>query len=139
MAKAFTIAREEYLREHARLTTLHRYFLEELKKKVPNISLNGSLTQRVPGNINISIYGVEGESLVLFLDHNGIACSTGSACSSSDLNPSHVLLALGIPLALAHSNIRLSLGRYTRKTDIDYTIKILAECIARIRAMSTIS
>jgi len=96
------------------------------------------MNNRLPNNINISIKGVEGESLVLSLDNEGVACSTGSACSSIDLNPSYVLMQIGTPLELAHCSVRFTLGRYTQKEDIDNTINILNECVKKIRSMSSI-
>jgi cysteine desulfurase len=137
-AKALIISENIKKAENIRLTKLRNYFLAKIIKNVSKSSLNGSINNRLPNNLNISILGVEGESLVLFLDNNGIACSTGSACSSTDLNPSHVLINLGIPLSKAHSNIRFTLGRFTTKKDIDKTISILVNCVKKIRAMSPI-
>ena len=135
-SKALEIAEKERLSENKRLTKLRDYFLQEINKRIKNISLNGSKENRLPNNINISIKGVEGESLVLLLDEKGIYCSTSSACSSLDLNPSHVLVNIGLPLELAHCSIRLTLGGYTQKEDINYTINVLSECVKKIRRMS---
>jgi cysteine desulfurase len=92
----------------------------------------------LPNNINISIKGVEGESLVLMLDREGVFVSTGSACASSDLEPSHVISAIAVSPELSHSNIRLSMGRGTTKTEIDRVLKILPKAVAKLRAISSI-
>lgn len=135
-AEAFVISEKKRILENEKVTKLRDYFLSEIKKKIKNISLNGDIKNRLPNNINISIKGVEGESLVLLLDEGGVACSSGSACSSKDLNPSHVLIKIGVSLELAHCSIRFTLGRYTQKKDIDYTVKVLSESVKKIREIS---
>jgi cysteine desulfurase len=124
--------------ESERLTKLREYFISKITKNIDNLSINGGMKNRLPNNINVSIRGVEGESLVLLLDSFGISCSTGSACSSMDLNPSHVLIKIGVSLDLAHCSVRFTLGRYTRKDDIDYTLGVLTECVKKIRGMSSV-
>jgi len=107
-------------------------------KNIDGIYVNGWMDNRLPNNLNLSIKGVEGESLVLLLDSMGIACSTGSACSSADLNPSHVLLAIGLPVELAHCSVRFSFGRKNTKSDVDYLLKVLPAAVNKIRSISSI-
>jgi cysteine desulfurase len=137
-AEALVISDKKRVLESKRLTALRDYFLSQIFKKIKDVSLNGSKEERLPNNINISIRGVEGESLLLLLDNVGISCSTGSACSSSDLAPSHVLVSIGLPLELAHCSLRFTLGRYTKKSDIDYTVKMLDLCVKKIRNLSSL-
>lgn len=137
-AEALSLSENKRISEFKRLTELRDYFIETVISKIDGVTINGGLKNRLSNNINFSIRGVEGESLVLYLDNLGIACSTGSACSSMDLNPSHVLLAIGVPLALAHCSVRFTLGRYINKDDVDYTINRLIECVDKIRNMSSI-
>ncbi|MBW6440546.1 cysteine desulfurase [Patescibacteria group bacterium] len=115
---------------------LRDYLMEEILKEIPNSRLNGSREFRLPHNANFSFQGVEGESLLMMLDQEGIAISTGSACSSSSLAPSHVLSAMGIPPEIAHASIRFTLGKETTKDDIDFTLKVLVEKIKRLREIS---
>ena len=100
--------------------------------------LNGHPSKRLPNNINFSIKGVEGESLMLMLDKYGIYCSTGSACSSTDLIISHVLSAIGISPELAQGSIRITLGRATNKEDINYVLKILPMVVNKLRKISSV-
>ncbi len=137
-SEALKIADKKRIVERKRVTLLRDYFLAKIIKSIKGASLNGGIKERLPNNINISISGVEGEALLLLLDHKGISCSTGSACSSSDLNPSHVLIKIGTPIELAHCSIRFTLGRYTKKADLDYSVRILLESVKKIRGMSTI-
>lgn len=137
-SKAFSILEQKRLSENKRLSILRNYFLLKIKKNIKDIVLNGGIKNRLPNNINISIRGVEGESLVLLLDEEGVFCSTGSACSSIDLNPSHVLVNIGLLLELTHCSVRFTLGRYTKKTDIDYAVKNLIRCVNKIRSITKI-
>ena len=137
-AEALFISEKKRLSESKRLTKLRDYFIENLIKKITKIIINGGRTKRLPNNINLSLHGVEGESLVLMLDENGISASTGSACSANDLKPSHVISALGGDAELAHSSVRFTLGRYTKKSDIDYTVKMLDLCVKKIRNLSSL-
>ncbi|HDQ22462.1 MAG TPA: cysteine desulfurase [Candidatus Uhrbacteria bacterium] len=107
-----------------------------LKKKIPNIQLNGDLENRVPSNANISFKNAEGESMLLMLDLEDIAVSTGSACASGSLEPSHVLRAMGIPADICHASLRFTLGKGTTKKEIDKVIEILPKIVARLRQMS---
>ena len=104
--------------------------------KIPQTRLNGDIEKRLPGNINISIRGVEGESLLLTLDLNGIAASSGSACTSGSLDPSHVLLAIGLPHEIAHGSLRLSINEENTEEDVDYILSVLPGIVKRLRAMS---
>jgi cysteine desulfurase len=115
---------------------LRNYIIEKVLKEIPDSHLNGSKEKRSPNNINFRFDNVEGESLVLLLDQKGIAASTGSACSSGTLNPSHVLLALGLKPEQSHGSLRLTLGKKTTKEELDYTIDKLKETIERLRNIS---
>ena len=103
---------------------------------IPRTRLNGSREHRLPGNVNISFEGVEGESLLLMLDLKGICASSGSACTSGSLDPSHVLLALGLPHEIAHGSLRLSINEWNTPEDIDYILQVVPEIITKLRAMS---
>ena len=100
------------------------------------MKLNGDRTKRLPNNVNVSFQFIEGESLLIRLDMKGICASSGSACTSGSLDPSHVLLAIGLPHEIAHGSLRMSIGADTTKEDIDYTIDQLKEIVAHLRSMS---
>ncbi len=104
--------------------------------KIPHTRLNGHREKRLAGNVNISIEFIEGESLLLNLDMNGIAASSGSACTSGSLDPSHVLLAIGLPHEIAHGSLRLSLGKYNTMEEVDRVIAVLPGVVEKLRAMS---
>ena len=104
--------------------------------QIPQTRLNGDRDKRLPGNSNISIEGIEGESLLLMLDMNGICASSGSACTSGSLDPSHVLLAIGLKHEVAHGSLRLSINEETTDEDIDYILEILPGIVTRLRDMS---
>lgn len=120
----------------ANLKKLRDKLLQGILNKIPKTYLNGSLEQRLPNNINISFAGVEGESILMALDQKGIAVSTGSACASGSLEPSHVLMALGLSSERAHGSIRFSLGRYTTEQEIDYVLQVLPKVVERLREIS---
>ncbi|MCL2695190.1 MAG: cysteine desulfurase NifS [Clostridiales bacterium] len=103
---------------------------------ISDVKLNGHPTQRLPNNVNVSIRYIEGESILLMLDLNGIAASSGSACTSGSLDPSHVLLAMGLPHEIAHGSLRLTLSEFTTDEEVDYVLEILPEIVKRLRAMS---
>ena len=107
-------------------------------ERIPDAKLNGAVSgdKRLPNNVNFSFIGVEGETLLLDLDAKGISASTGSACSSESLDPSHVLLALGLKHEMAHGSLRFTIGRLTTDEQIDYVLEVLPEIVARRRAMS---
>ena len=138
LSKAFEIAQNMREKESRRLIALRDYLIKGILKKIPNSSLNGCLMPRLPNNVNVTIDGVEGESLVLYLDARGISCSTGSACTSSDLEPSHVITALGKSKEAGHCSVRFTLGRKTKKADIDYLLKVLPEVVKKLRNVSAI-
>jgi cysteine desulfurase len=138
-AEALFISEKKRLSESKRLTKLRDYFIENLIKKITKIIINGGRTKRLPNNINLSLHGVEGESLVLMLDENGISASTGSACSANDLKPSHVISALGGDAELAHSSVRFTLGRYSTKKDINYVVSVLSKIVPKLDKMSALT
>lgn len=111
-------------------------FIERVKKEIPYVKLNGHPAKRLPNNINFSFRFIEGESLLIMLDMKGIAGSSGSACTSGSLDPSHVLLAIGLPHEIAHGSLRLSLGEDTTKEDLDYTLEQIKEIIQKLRDLS---
>jgi cysteine desulfurase len=131
--KAIEIAKKEDIKK---METLRDYFIEKVQKEIPETVLNGSKTKRLCNNINITFKFIEGEALLLRLDDKGIAVSTGSACSSRELKPSHVLTAMGIPAATAHGSIRFTLSKFTTKEELDYTITHLKEAVKDLRALS---
>lgn len=115
---------------------LRDYFIDRVLKEIPYVKLNGDSVKRLPNNINLSFRFVEGESLLIMLDMKGIAASSGSACTSGSLDPSHVLLAIGLPHEIAHGSLRLTLGEDTTKEDLDYTLEQLKEIIGKLRDLS---
>lgn len=135
-AKAVEIAEKEMMAEAKRLTELRDYLIRGIFEMVPNARLNGHPTKRLPNNVSFCLVGAEGEAILLSLDMEGISSSSGSACTSGTLDPSHVLLAMGIPAEIAHSSLRLTLGDQTTKEDIDYVLEVLPPTIERLRAMS---
>ena len=115
---------------------LRDYFEDEITKRIPEIKINGKGARRLPGTSSITFKYLEGESMLLNLSLKGIAVSSGSACSSDSLQPSHVLLAMGVPAEFAHGTLRFSLSKYTTKEEIDYTIESLVEIIGKLRELS---
>ena len=138
-AKALEIAEKEREKESKRLTKLRDYMIKEILNKIPKTQLNGDAINRLPNNVNISILEIEGESLLLRLDMKGISASSGSACTSGSLDPSHVILALGKPSFVAHGSLRFTLGRSTTKKDIDYVLEVLPKIAEDLRAISPIN
>lgn len=138
---AEALARAEFSREREskRLSALRDYFIDELTKKIPGAILNGDRVARLPNNIHISIPHIEGESMLLMLDQQGIEASTGSACSAFDLRPSHVLMAIGQKLDLIHGSLRFSLGHDTTKEDLDTVLSILPQIVATLSATSALT
>ncbi|SCH09223.1 cysteine desulfurase NifS [Romboutsia sp. 1001713B170207_170306_H8] len=118
------------------LTKLRTKLIDTILEKIPHTRINGSLTHRLPGNVNFGFEFIEGEGILLLLDMLGIAASSGSACTSGSLDPSHVLMAIGLPHELAHGSLRLSIGDFTTEEDIDYIIDNLPKVIERLRSMS---
>ena len=138
LGKAAEFARKEMAAEMPRLLHLREMLREGIIGEIPDIKVNGHETDCLPGTLDVSFYGAEGESILLYLDFEGIAVSTGSACATGSLEPSHVLLALGLPPEYAHGSIRFSLGRETTEKDVRYVLEKLPPVIRRIRKMSTI-
>jgi cysteine desulfurase len=136
LASAIIISQKEKNKEAKRLAVLRDYFIKRLTAEIPKTFLNGHPGMRLPNNINVSILGTEGESIVLYLDELGVACSTGSACTSESLEPSHVIMALGKPYEYGHGSVRFTLGRHNTKKDIDYVMKILPNIIKKLRSIS---
>jgi len=122
--------------QNIRIRQFRDKLIKTILKVIPASRLNGSLIQRLPNNVNISFDGAEGEAMIIALDQKGIACSTGSACSSGSLEPSHVLLALGLSEEVAHGSLRLTLGKYNTAKDIEKVIKVLPPIIERLRKIS---
>ena len=123
--------------EKPRLTALRDRLIEGVLKAIPHAKLNGARgDERLPNNTNFSFIGIEGETLLLDLDSKGISASTGSACSSGSLDPSHVLMALGLSHEQAHGSLRMTLGRGTTGEQIDYVLATLPDIVAKRRAMS---
>ncbi len=136
LAKAVELCREKMESEIRFQSALRDRLIKEIPLRVPEVRLNGHPQKRLPNNVNFSIKYIEGESMLLSLDMLGIACSTGSACTSSSLEPSHVLLAIGLDHATAHGSLRITLGRFTRESDIDYFLEKLPLVVQKLRAMS---
>ncbi|MDP1852862.1 MAG: cysteine desulfurase NifS [Candidatus Omnitrophota bacterium] len=124
---------EEEVKIHSELRD---FLIKEISEKIPECCLNGHAERRLPNNVNFSFSYIEGESILLNLDLLGIAASTGSACTSSSLSPSHVLLAIGLSHEIAHGSLRLTLGRFSRKTDAGYLLEHLPKIVDKLRRMS---
>lgn len=138
MAKALELAEADREKESKRLIGLRDYMIKEILEKIPKTQLNGDPVERLPNNVNISVLEIEGEALLLRLDMKGISASSGSACASGSLDPSHVILALGKPHFVAHGSLRFSLGKSTTKKDIDYVLEVLPKIVEDLRAISPI-
>lgn len=135
---ALELAVKDIPKETPRISKLRDMLIEGLQKQITDIKLNGDLTNRVPNNVNISIQGVEGESLLLALDMKGIGASSGSACSAGSINPSHVLLAMGLPPEHAQTSIRMTLGRDNTPEDIEYVLDTLPSIVEKLRNMPSL-
>jgi len=136
LGKAVELARQEMGKEAEQLTHLRDKLIKGLEERIDHIRLNGHPTRRLPNNVNVSVDFVEGESVLLNLDLEGICASTGSACSSESLEASHVLLALGIPPEQAHCSLRFTLGRENTEADVERVLEVLPRIVAKLRAMS---
>jgi len=135
-AKAVELAKSEMPKEIEEHTKFRDKIIKNVLENIEDSYLNGHPTKRLPNNVNLGIRFIEGESIVLDLDSEGIAASTGSACSSKSLDPSHVLLAIGLKPQEAHGSLRVSVGRFTTEEDVDYFLKKLPPIIERLRKMS---
>ena len=136
LAKALQMAVADMKEVWDKEEKLRDYFEDEITKRIPEIKINGKGARRLPGTSSITFKYLEGESMLLNLSLKGIAVSSGSACSSDSLQPSHVLLAMGVPAEFAHGTLRFSLSKYTTKEEIDYTIESLVEIIGKLRDLS---
>ncbi|MEK7071785.1 MAG: aminotransferase class V-fold PLP-dependent enzyme, partial [Patescibacteria group bacterium] len=134
-AAAVKIAQKEMAKDAKRETKLRDKLIKDILK-IPGTHLNGSPQKRLPNNVNIWFDFIEGESIIIQLDLLGVAASTGSACSSAKLEPSHVLLALGLKPEQAHGSLRLSMGRWTKESEINYVLKVLPGIIKNLRKIS---
>ncbi len=137
--KAAEMAKEN-LQEHIQhCSGLRNYLVEQIMANLEDVQVNGSMEYRHPGNANMTFEYIEGEAMLLYLDMHGIAVSTGSACSSKSLTPSHVLTALGIPVERIHGTLRMTVGDMTTKEDIDYTVEVLVKVVNKLREISSVS
>ncbi len=134
--KAVSIARDTMDERAAKECELRDYLIREVLREIPFTRLNGHRMKRLPNNVNFSFQFVEGESLLIMLDMKGICASSGSACTSGSLDPSHVLLSIGLPHEIAHGSLRLTLNEYTTKDELDYVIKNISETVEKLRGMS---
>jgi len=136
LGKAIELATQDIPGRNARIEALRDRLINGILSKVEYTRLNGHPTKRLPGNVNFSFEFIEGEALLLSLDIQGIAGSSGSACTSGSLDPSHVLLAIGLPHEIAHGSLRLSLGDENTEEEIDYVLEVLPKIVQRLREMS---
>ena len=138
LGKAIELAVSELPEYGPRVTRLRDKLIDGILAEIPNVRLNGHRTKRLPANVNVSVRYIEGESLLMRLDLAGVEASSGSACTSGSLDPSHVLLAIGLPHEIAHGSLRLSLGNDTTEADVDYVLKELPGIVEKLRAMSAL-
>ena len=136
LAEALRLAVSELDENAAYVSSLRDRFIRRVQREIPFVKLNGHPENRLPANANFSFRYVEGESLLFSLDLKGIAVSSGSACSSGSLEPSHVLLAMGLPEGLAHGSVRFSFGRHNTAEEVDYAVDALKEIVLKLRALS---
>ncbi|GAB6138275.1 cysteine desulfurase NifS [Halanaerobaculum tunisiense] len=138
IGKAAELAKEELEEKQDKLIALRDKLITGIEERIDYVKLNGHRTQRLPNNVNFSIQYIEGESILMRLDLEGIAASSGSACTSGSLDPSHVLLAMGLSHEVAHGSLRLSLGKYNTEEEVDEVLETLPKVVADLRAMSPI-
>ena len=136
LGKAIELAYSDLNEHNAKIKELRDYYVERIKEKIPNIRINGDMEHRLSRNSNISFEHIQGESLLLNLDLKGICASSGSACASGSLNPSHVLLSIGLSKEIAQGSLRISIGKYNTKEEVDYLIESLVEIVNRLRTLS---
>ena len=137
--KAAELAKAQMETHIAHCSELRDYLIDRVTKEISDTYVNGTMEHRHPGNANITFKYIEGESILLMLDFKGISVSTGSACSSKSLEPSHVLTALGVPVEMVHGTVRFTVGDFTTKEDIDYTVESLKEIVEKLRALSPVN
>ena len=133
LGKAIELVYRNFDEYNEHITKLRNYFIKEAKARIPMIKINGHITNRLPGNANISFAGIEGEELLLKLDEKGICASSGSACSSGLDEPSHVLMAIGLSKELAYGTLRITIGKENSKNDIDYLLENLEKIVSNLR------
>lgn len=136
LATALELATESIEKKDKKISAMRDYIIKNIEEKIPYCRLNGHREYRLPGNVNFSFEYIEGESMLLWLDINNIAASSGSACTSGSLDPSHVLLAIGLDHATAHGSLRVTLGEENTYEEADFLIKTLAETVDKLRKMS---
>ncbi len=136
LGKAVELAAASMKERMEKESAMRDYLISRIEEEIPYCRLNGDRMKRLPNNVNFSFRFVEGESLLIMLDMKGICASSGSACTSGSLDPSHVLLAIGLPHEIAHGSLRMTLGADTTKEEIDYTVDCLKEIVAHLRSMS---
>lgn len=133
IGKAIELVYKNFDEYNEKLTSLRDYYISQVEEKIPNVKLNGHKTKRLPGNANISFIGIDGEALLLNLDMKGICASSGSACTSGSLNPSHVLVATGLQPEIAQGALRVTFGDENTKEDVDYLVDTLVEVVEKLR------
>jgi len=136
MGKAIDLATENIEKKNRYIKELREYLIDNILKNIPDTILNGDREKRLAGNINLCFKYIEGESILLMLDSLGICASSGSACTSGSLEPSHVLLALGLPHEIAHGSLRLTLSKENTQEEIDYVLSVLPDIVKKLRSMS---
>jgi cysteine desulfurase len=136
LARAVQLAQQECEEHYWQLHEMRETFIDGVLSRIPHVRLNGDRTSRLPGNANLSFEFIEGESLLLMLDSMGFECSSGSACTSGSLDPSHVLLAIGLPHEIAHGSLRVTFGKYNTIADVEPLIQALEKIVSRLRDMS---
>jgi len=137
--KAAELARENFDKHVKHCSELRNYLKDRILAEIPDTSVNGTMENRHPGNLNITFKYIEGESILLLLNQFGISVSTGSACSSTSLEPSHVLSALGVPVEMIHGTVRFTVGDFTTKEDIDYVVDNLKTVVEKLREISSVN
>lgn len=137
--KAAQIAKEDFKRHVEHSSSLRDYLKDRILNEIPDTYVNGTMDGRHPGNLNVTFKYIEGESILLLLNQFGICVSTGSACSSTSLEPSHVLTALGVPVEMIHGTVRFTVGDFTTKEDIDYVVDNLKNIVTRLREISSVN
>lgn len=138
LGKASEIAKKDIKIEREKVFALRNRLEENILKKIPRSFVNGGREERLPNTTNISFESIEGEAILLMLNEFGICASSGSACSSGSLEPSHVLMAMGVPFTRAHGSVRLSLGKYNTEKEVDFVVEKLQEIVAKLRALSPV-
>ena len=137
--KAAELSKANFENHVKHCSELRNYLKDRIINEIPDTYVNGTMEHRHPGNLNITFKYIEGESILLLLNQFGISVSTGSACSSTSLNPSHVLTALGVPVEMIHGTIRFTVGDFTTKEDIDYVVENLKTIVSRLRELSPVN